>query len=400
MNDFKKNMLMNVVTLITDGDWIESKDQSDEGIRLVQTGNIGEGKYLDKKNNAKYINEETFIRLKCTEIFEGDVLISRLPTPVGRACIIPKADARMITAVDCTILRFNNEICLPQYFVYYSQSPVYLQQIAKHLYGSTRVRISRKNLESIWVPVPPIDVQKQIAKTLDTASELLSMRKQHLAELDNLIKSVFYDMFGDLAFNNYNWKVDRLVEACAKSDDIKCGPFGTQLKKDDYQDKGVPLWGIPHINSFFSIPTREFITEEKAASLEAYSIIEHDITMSRKGNVGKCALYPGNLSDGIMHSDVLRIRLDQAIANPIFMLHQLHFSNYIQNQIKLVSSGAIMAGVNVTKLKNIFVHVPPIELQNQFAGIVTKIEEQKTLVKQSINEAQYLFDSLMSEYFE
>ena len=72
-----------------DGDWIESKDQSPSGIRLIQTGNIGIGIYLDKFIRAKYISEETFDRMECTEVFSGDIIISRLPAPVGEHVLCP-----------------------------------------------------------------------------------------------------------------------------------------------------------------------------------------------------------------------------------------------------------------------------------------------------------------------
>ena len=75
--------------LFTDGDWIESKDQSDSGIRLIQTGNIGNGEFLYKNDKAKYISVDTFKRLNCKEVFPNDILVSRLPEPVGRGCIIP-----------------------------------------------------------------------------------------------------------------------------------------------------------------------------------------------------------------------------------------------------------------------------------------------------------------------
>ena len=97
-----------------DGDWIESKDQSADGIRLIQTGNVGEGVFKDRGEKARYISEETFKRLRCTEIFEGDCLISRLPDPAGRSCILPDTGERMITAVDCTIVRFNVNQTLPR----------------------------------------------------------------------------------------------------------------------------------------------------------------------------------------------------------------------------------------------------------------------------------------------
>ena len=122
--------------------------------------------------------------------------------------------------------------------------------------------------------------------------------------------------------------------------------------------------------------------------------------MSRKGNVGKCSLFPIEKQPGIMHSDVLRIRVNQEIANSKFVLYQLKLSNNIIRQIELVSHGAIMAGINVGKLKKIKVHYPPYSLQKKFDEIATIIESQKSLVKQSIDETQRLFDSLMSKYFD
>ena len=106
-------MLADVCEVFADGDWVESKDQSPNGIRLIQTGNVGQGVFKARSEKARYISEATFKRLRCTEIFEGDCLISRLPDPVGRSCILPDTGERMITAVDCTIVRFNPKQLLP-----------------------------------------------------------------------------------------------------------------------------------------------------------------------------------------------------------------------------------------------------------------------------------------------
>jgi type I restriction enzyme M protein len=104
---FEWKSLGEIVEFMTDGNWIESKDQSESGIRLIQTGNIGIGEYKDRDEKARFISEDTFQRLNCTEVFPGDILISRLPDPVGRACQVPLLPTKLITAVDCTILRFN-----------------------------------------------------------------------------------------------------------------------------------------------------------------------------------------------------------------------------------------------------------------------------------------------------
>jgi type I restriction enzyme S subunit len=386
------------------GEWGD-EDESAIGIPVLRTTNFTNTGEIDYSNLATRIVDQNKAMKKFLQA--GDLIIEKSggspAQPVGRVVYFEGENNKYLFNNFTSVLRIKNaEKHFYKYFfyqLYYKYKMGVTRKFQNNTTGISNLKLDRF-VNEIEVTFPSIRVQKQITKTLDTTAELLAMRKQQFAELDNHIKSTFYDMFGDLAFNDCKWGTSELVNICENKDDIKCGPFGTQLSKDEYQDSGVPLWGIPQINTAFKMPTKEFLTFEKARILDAYSIIPNDIAMSRKGNVGKCALYPTNYSPGIMHSDVLRIRINQETVNPIFMLHQFHLSGFIQNQIKLVSGGAIMAGVNVTKLKHILVHVPSIPLQNKFAEIVAKIEEQKVLVKQAIDETQMLFDSLMSQYFE
>ena len=106
---WEQRKLGDICPTFLDGDWIESKDQSDSGVRLIQTGNIGVGTYIEKEDRAKWVSEDTFNRLHCEEVFAGDILISRLPEPAGRACIVPETGLKMITAVDVTIARTSDE---------------------------------------------------------------------------------------------------------------------------------------------------------------------------------------------------------------------------------------------------------------------------------------------------
>lgn len=223
------------------------------------------------------------------------------------------------------------------------------------------------------------DEQKQskIVSVLSKIEVVISERKRELDLLDELIKARFVELFGDLASPDCKWDREKMIDICENPEDIKCGPFGTQLSKDEYVNTGVAVWEIPQINSFFSTTPTHYLTEEKAKQLESYSIKPYDIAMSRKGNVGKCAVFPSTFEPGIIHSDVLRIRVDNKRVLPLFMMHQLHYSGAVQQQIELVSSGAIMAGINVTKLKHIFVHIPPIEQQQQFVSFVTQIDKSK-----------------------
>ncbi len=171
-----------------DGDWIESKDQSESGIRLIQTGNVGNGVFKDKEEKSRFISEETFNRLHCTQIFEGDILVSRLPDPIGRACVVPQID-KAITAVDCTIIRLKPHI-MSEFFITYTQTPSYQNQIKKVATGTTRRRISRANLAKIKIPFPTVELQKQFAAVVRQADKSKFELKQCIDNIDKVIKSL------------------------------------------------------------------------------------------------------------------------------------------------------------------------------------------------------------------
>ncbi len=305
----------------------------------------------------------------------GDILLS-VRAPIG---------ALNIATETCCIgrglagLTANPEKIDTLYLYYVLQSKTHILSALGT--GSTFKAVSKAIVSEFPMPIYPLEKQKHIASVLDTIERSIDNIHQQSNSLDELVKSQFVELFGDLAFNPHTWKTIPLVDACTDRDDIKCGPFGTQLGKHEYIKEGIPLWGIPQINASFSTPPTDFITEKKSEQLEAYSILPGDIAMSRKGNVGKCAIYPQNFSRGIIHSDVLRIRLNHKICNPYFMMHQLHFSRAVESQIDAVSSGAVMAGINVTKLKNTFVHIPPLTLQNEFAAFVEQVDKSEFITQ-------------------
>ena len=230
-----------VCEVFADGDWVESKDQSSEGIRLIQTGNVGEGVFKDRAEKARYISEATFKRLRCTEIVEGDCLVSRLPDPVGRSCILPDTGERMITAVDCTILRFNPKQLLPTFFNLYSQSDDYLTTVAKECTGTTRNRISRSNLGLTPIPVPPLAEQQRIVGLLDEAFAGLATAKanaeKNLQNARALFESHLQSVFAD------QWQIGELVTLADLATDITDGDHLPPPKSPT----GVPFITIGNI---------------------------------------------------------------------------------------------------------------------------------------------------------
>ena len=177
VSSWEQRKLVGLCSRFCDGDWIESKDQSAGGIRLIQTGNVGTTEFLDKRDRAKWISEETFERLNCTEIFAGDILISRLPEPAGRACILPDLQERMITAVDCTIVRTSEE-CDSSFLVQFLSSEGYFKEIGQLLGGGTRQRVTRSVLGKFDVPIPSIAEQRQIGSLLSCLDSLITLHQR------------------------------------------------------------------------------------------------------------------------------------------------------------------------------------------------------------------------------
>ena len=315
-----------------------------------------------------------------TVVQKNDILLCKINPRINRVWVVSdESDKQNIASSEWIVIR-NNEYN-SEFLAWYFRTPKFQKLMTSEVtgIGGSLTRAQPKCVAEY--PVPIIDRKKQdeIVDVLNKCKFIIDSRQKELLELDDLIKARFVEMFGDLANPECLWDKSKLIDVCADKDDIKCGPFGTQLNKDEYMESGIAVWEIPQINAAFLTKPTHFLTEEKAEQLKAYTIVPGDIAMSRKGNVGKCALFPDNYPKGIIHSDVLRIRVDCKRVNPLFVMCQLHFSGEVTRQIELVSSGAIMAGVNVTKLKQIYIYVPPVELQNQFVDFVHQVDKSKVV---------------------
>lgn len=158
-------------SLWSDGDWIESKDQDPSGgIRLLQVGNVRIGS-VHLGGSARWINSETFQRLGCTEVRTGDILISRMADPIGRAGIVPAMPFQAVTAVDCAILRVDPSRVVSSYIVNYLNSPRTLARVASLATGTTRSRVSRTALGLLPVPLPLLDEQRALAQFFDVVDQ-------------------------------------------------------------------------------------------------------------------------------------------------------------------------------------------------------------------------------------
>ena len=173
--------------VFSDGDWVESKDQDPQGrIRLLQLADVGDGVFRDK--SSRFVNEEQFERLRCTEIFERDVLIARMPDPLGRACLAPPLSQRCITVVDVAIVRPGASSVHSGWLMYALNTPTIRSRIGMESSGTTRRRITRKKLARLDFPVPPLNEQRRIADKLDAVLARVHACRERLDRVPAILK--------------------------------------------------------------------------------------------------------------------------------------------------------------------------------------------------------------------
>ncbi len=177
---------------IIDGDWILEKYYTESGVRLIQVGDIGIGKLLNKSNH--YISEKSARRLKVKFLKDGQILISRLPDPIGRSCLVPKLPYPAITAVDVSILTVYEDISEKTFIVQILNTDLFFRQCSNLASGTTRFRISRSNLKNILIPLPPLSEQKRIAEILSQIDQAIEKEEKYKEKLERLKKGLMEDL--------------------------------------------------------------------------------------------------------------------------------------------------------------------------------------------------------------
>ena len=301
---WEQRKLASLCEKFKDGDWIESKDQSDFGVRLVQTGNVGVAEYLDKTNNKKWISEDTFDRLHCEEVLPGDILISRLPEPAGRACIVPLLGTKMITAVDCTIVRTAPDMS-NKFLVQYLSSQAYFDDVNTCLAGGTRQRISRGNLANFNVPIPvKKSEQDAIGMFFGYLDNLITLHQRKCALLFSPFQAFISMMF---TTSTFSWEQRKLGEIGSVS-------MCRRIFKEQTSETGdIPFYKI---GTFGADPdafiSRELFEEYKSK----YPYPQKgDILISASGSIGRTVEFAGN-NEYFQDSNIVWLNHDERLSNP------------------------------------------------------------------------------------
>ena len=186
--------LLETAEVFVDGDWVKSKDQDPEGdVRLIQLADIGDGVYLDK--SSRFLTSDTAYRLRCTPLQVGDILVARMPGPLGRACLFPGDAREAVTVVDICIIRPGPDGPHPTWLMCCINTIGFRSLIAREATGTTRSRISRRNLSRLPIIAPPLALQQEFARRLEAVTDLRANNTSAEAECGSLFASLQHRVF-------------------------------------------------------------------------------------------------------------------------------------------------------------------------------------------------------------
>ena len=176
------------------GSWIESKDQGGKDYRLLQLSNIGVGDFNRRPVHLGWITQDTFEDFNCTEVHLGDVLIARMPDPVGRAIYVADLLSKAVVAVDIAIVRTRQDVLDSKYLSYWLNSAECLRNVNGFATGTTRKRIRRSDIEMLRFALPPFSEQRAIAAVLDAIDEAIERTEAVIAATERLRDALLHEL--------------------------------------------------------------------------------------------------------------------------------------------------------------------------------------------------------------
>jgi type I restriction enzyme S subunit len=386
---------------LVDGDWIESADMDENGaIQLVQLGHIGEGRFKGKPN--RFITKEFAEQEDCTVLSEGDLLISRMQEPILRSCILPSFEQDSVMAVDIARLQEGenwNRMLLKYLF---NSRPIWKQGIA-WASGTTRKRISRKNIEKLRLPTPPLSEQRKIATVLHTVDQAIQRTEEIIRQFERIHQGLFlnliprgigHDEYDDVRILGRtvqipsSWEITTVSQACSNIIDYRG-------KNPEFSEEG-----IPHLRNI-NISRGEIILDDiKYVSQETYDewmtrgIPEKgDTLLSTEAPMGKTAVLP-DLKFSLSQRLIVLTPSNQFDSR--FFAH-LMGSPFVQKEYDARATGSTVKGISNYNLQEVTIPVPPKKEQEQIAQYIDDTLEAIQKNEQQVKRLQHLKQGLMQD---
>lgn len=378
--------------LFDDGDWIEAAHITTQGIRLIQTGNIGIGKFIEK-DDKKYIYESSCISLRCKELKQGDLLICRLAEPAGRSCVLGDiSEARVVTSVDVTIFRPSSMLADRYFLSQVFSTSEWFKAVSDLCGGTTHKRISRGALGRLKIKIPPLTEQHAISTILNDVDLLLSTLDKIITKKRDIKQAAMQQLLtGKIRLPGFSesWEVKRL------------GDVAYFLK-----GKGLPKSAISESGSNPCIHYGELFTLYPETIGEIYS--RTDSFSGAFRSVGNDVLMPTSdvtprglakascikSDDVILGGDILVIRSDTTLICGSFLSFLIR---YEEAQILKLVTGSTVYHLYGSDMEDFTFLMPSLPEQFAIVTVLSGINAELSALETRLDKTRNIKQAMMQE---
>ncbi|MBP7139882.1 MAG: restriction endonuclease subunit S [Caldisericia bacterium] len=384
---YKKYKLKQISDIISGKTAPKDNEFSNNGKPFIRAGNLEELCSGNEENKLQKINELTAKKKRYKVMPTNTIIFAKSGMSILKNRIyLTKNETYIVNHLAGIIVK--KDYIYPTYMKYffYVDKPSYLIQDSS--YPSIRL----EDIKNIEISLPPFEIQKKIADTLDKAQELIDKRKKQIEKMDEFLKSLFLDMFGDPVSNPMGWEVSELKNSI---NEIK---YGTS-KPPIFSEVGIPFIRATNIKKGrISDIDMFYISNEEADKISKCKLDYGDLVIVRSGaNTGDCTYTTREYIGAYGAYDII-VKLNEKL-NSIF-LNELLNSMYRENVIDPLTRRAGQPHLNSKQIQNLRIIAPPIDIQNKFAEIVEKTELEKVKLQKSLTQLENNFNSIMQRAFK
>ena len=349
---------------------------------------IHDGKIVITDKTDKVDDAAIAIIKKRSRIKNGDILFTSIGR-IGETAIVTNKDDTWDVNESVFIFTVNTDLITQEFFCTLFQSKNVQDQLTRDSSGSTFKSIKMNQLEKMSFDIPSLEEQKEISNILKETNKLVAMRKEQLAKLDQLVKSRFIELFGDIIFNDKGWDIQPLGELCT----IVRGGSPRPIEK--YLGGDIPWIKISDATDGENIylhSTKEHIIQagvSKSRMVKAGSLIFANCGVSL--GFARIITFDGCIHDGWLAMEDIDERLDK-----VFLLQAL---NQMTDHFRRIAPAGTQPNLNTAIMKAYKQIIPPVELQREFIAFVEQTDKSKFDLKQSLEKLEMLKKSLMQQYF-
>ena len=362
---------------------------SPDGVNWIKIGDAKEGSKYITSTKEKIKKEGV---KKSRYVHKGDFILSNSMS-FGRPYIL---DVDGCIHDGWLVIHDDNNVFIKDYLYYLLASPVMYAKFNQLAVGGVVNNLNSALVRKVEIPIPNMTTQEVIVKELDKINKLISLKKQQLADYDNLAQSIFYEMFGDPLENEKGWEVKKLSN---NVQEMFLGPFGSALKVDSYVDKKdafCMVYEQKHAIQGRLDLDNHFINEEKFNSLKRFEVKGGDFIMSCRGTIGKLYKLPNDAPKGIIHPSLMKIRIKEDVYDSTYFKYML---------VKIVANertngNCVQMAITAKELGKKTLPLPPLPLQQAFAQRIELIEKQKAEIQNTIADLETLLASRMQYWFD